>query len=159
MHAVRFAEEADLPLLAGIEDEGDQLVVDLIGPSGFEAPSTGQWRDAQPGFLLVAGRPPVGFAHVLEEDGSAHLEQLVVRPAEQRRGVGRELVEAACEEALRRGHSRLTLTTYRDVSFNRPWYERLGFTVVDQPTGVLARHVEAERKYAVHAARVAMARG
>lgn len=110
------------------------------------------------GEVPVAGRPCVGFAHVLHEKGTAHLQQLAVDPASGRRGLGTALVRACCEEARRHGFDQLTLTTFRDVAFNAPWYSRLGFVVVEQPTGVLARHVQQEQRYARLAPRVAMSR-
>ncbi len=159
MSNVRPVEPGDLPLLAGIEAAGDRMLVGLFGPELFTEVSTGAWRAAQPGFLRVVGRPPVGFAHVLEEeDGAAHLQQLVVDPAHARRGLGSALVDAACAEATRRGHDRLSLTTFRDVIFNRPFYERLGFVVVDEPDGLLARHLQQERAYAALGPRVGMVR-
>jgi GNAT superfamily N-acetyltransferase len=69
----------------------------------------------------------VGFVHVLELDGHAHLEQLSVRPEAQRQGVGTDLVRAAMHEARRDGHRWLSLCTYRDVAFNGPFYATLGF--------------------------------
>jgi GNAT superfamily N-acetyltransferase len=118
----------------------------------------GEDRVADPGFLLVAGRPLAGFAHVLEEAGTAHLQQLAVDPAHGRSGLGTALVHACCAEARRRGYRQLTLTTFRVVPFNAPWYARLGFVVVEEPDGVLARHVRQERPYGRLAPRVAMAR-
>lgn len=68
------------------------------------------------------------------------------------------LVEACCREAARRGYADLTLTTFRDVAFNRPLYERLGFAEVERPAGVLARHLHDEATYADISPRVGMRR-
>lgn len=157
-YAVRPAESADLPLLAAAEAAADQLFIDRFRPETWDEPATGQWRAAQPGFLLVAGRPPVGIAHVLDEDGHAHLEMLAVRPDHGRRGIGTALVEACCAEAAARGHEELTLTTFATVPWNAPYYLRLGFSVVEEPTGVLARHLEHERPLEKYDARVGMVR-
>ncbi|WP_234401573.1 GNAT family N-acetyltransferase [Thermobifida halotolerans] len=77
--------------------------------------------------VLVAGRPPVGLAALTVLDGDAHLEQIAVRPDHGRRGIGTALLEAACAEARRLGHRRITLTTFRDLPWNAPWYARHGF--------------------------------
>ena len=137
-HCVRPARAADLPHIGPIEDAGDQQFQDHFGDE-IEAillspASSGQWRSSKPGFLLVAAideqEPPVGFVHVLEIDGHAHLEQISVLPDHQRRGIGRELIEAAMDEARAQGFDRLSLCTYRDVPWNGPYYRGLGFTEV-----------------------------
>jgi GNAT superfamily N-acetyltransferase len=155
---VRTAGAEDVPRLAGIEAAADRLLVERFGPELFGEVTAGEDRVADPGFVLVAGRPCVGFAHVLEERGTAHLQQLAVDPGHGRRGLGTALVEACCEEARRRGYEELTLTTFRDVPSNAPRYARLGFVVIEQPTGVVARHVQQELPYAGLAPRVAMSR-
>ena len=129
---VREARAADLPLLAGIEADADRLFLERFGDPPWERPTPGQDRVFEPGFLLVAGTPAVGFAHVLEIEGEAHLELLAVRPSHGRQGIGTALVRAVLAEARARGHRRLTLSTYRDVPWNRPFYERLGFVELDR---------------------------
>ena len=126
MTDVRPATREDADLLTEIEGEGDQQFVALFGPLDWE-PTPGTWRLGVPGFVLVSGDPVVGFAHVLELEGIAHLEQLAVRPSEQRRGTGTALVRAARAEAARRGYDVLTLSTYADVPWNAPFYRGLGF--------------------------------
>ncbi|SFR36636.1 Predicted Zn-dependent protease, minimal metalloprotease (MMP)-like domain [Microbacterium azadirachtae] len=134
---VRTATDADLAELARIEDEADAVFAERFGSAlGQDAPS-GQDRAAEPGFLLVAAEhedgPAIGFVHVLEHDGIAHLEQLSVLPAHGRRGHGRELVEAALDEASERGHDTVTLRTFADIPWNAPFYASLGFVEADSP--------------------------
>ncbi|MER6826771.1 GNAT family N-acetyltransferase [Streptosporangium sp. NPDC000563] len=81
--------------------------------------------------VLVAGDPPIGFAMVGLVDGQLHLDQLAVHPDHGRRGAGGRLLEAVCEHAASTGSAAVTLTTYRDVSWNAPWYARRGFAVLD----------------------------
>ena len=75
----------------------------------------------------------VGFALVSEVDGHAHLEELDVLPEHCRRGLGSELVETACAWAREVGSECVTLSTFRDVPWNREFYEYCGFRVV-QPS-------------------------
>ncbi|MDH3687423.1 MAG: GNAT family N-acetyltransferase [Myxococcales bacterium] len=80
--------------------------------------------------LWVASTPggtPVGFAFVEEIGGCAHLDELDVHPDHGRRGVGAALVRAVCTAARERGFPGVTLTTFRDVAWNAPFYEKLGF--------------------------------
>src|SRR6185503_20500507 len=74
---------------------------------------------------------PVGFALVeMLSDGLPHLDEVDVHPCHGRRGVGTELVRTVCEWVARRGLSGLTLTTFRAVPWNMPFYARLGFEEV-----------------------------
>jgi GNAT superfamily N-acetyltransferase len=82
------------------------------------------------GHLWVAldGDSPVGFAHVEMLAGDLpHLNELDVHPGHGRRGVGTRLVRAVCDWVAGAGHAQITLTTFRDVAWNMPWYTRLGF--------------------------------
>ena len=72
----------------------------------------------------------IGYAVAMVVDGAGHLEQLSVVPAHQGRGVGRALVETVVDWARADGCTAVTLTTFRDVPFNRPLYEHLGFEVL-----------------------------
>lgn len=58
------------------------------------------------------------------------IEQVSVHPARQ--GVGAALIEAAARWAQQKAFDAMTLMTFRDVPWNRPYYERLGFRVVDE---------------------------
>jgi GNAT superfamily N-acetyltransferase len=131
---VRYARAADLRHVAEIEDSGGQQFEELFGDRmvpALRAPAiSGADRASRPGFLLVAGDPPVGFVHVLVIDGHAHLEQISVRPGQQRQGIGASLVRAAIRESRAAGHRELSLCTYRDVPWNGPFYRSLGFTEV-----------------------------
>jgi GNAT superfamily N-acetyltransferase len=73
----------------------------------------------------------VGFAYVDVIDiSTAHLEEIDVLPEHGRRGLGTRLVEGVCRWAASTGHESVTLTTFRDVPWNMPFYQRLGFRVV-----------------------------
>jgi GNAT superfamily N-acetyltransferase len=152
-HRVRAARTEDLPHLAPIEDAGGPQFREYFGeaiePILLSPATDGRQRATEPGFLLVAApdeqSPPVGFVHVLEIDGHAHLEQLSVLPDRQRQGIGAALVRAAMDEARRRGFDRLSLCTYRDVPWNGPYYRSLGFTEVTEPAPYERRLREKER--------------
>lgn len=78
-----------------------------------------------------------------------HLEQVSVMPEAGGRGVGAALVERVAAWARQAGATSLTLATFRDVPWNGPWYERLGFVVVphhelDAPLRAVRAH-EVER--------------
>ena len=91
---------------------------------------------------------PVGFALVFEIDGYAHLDQLNVLPNHTQKGLGKALLRTVCEWARERGYPGVTLSTFRDVPWNGPFYSRHGFRVVQSKelTAGLAQLVERERK-------------
>ncbi|TSD86291.1 GNAT family N-acetyltransferase [Mycobacterium sp. KBS0706] len=85
---------------------------------------------AREGRLLVvadAADRPVGFVLFGEIDGTLHIEELDVHPDHARRGLGAALIERLDAIARDRGLPELTLSTFRDVPWNAPYYARLGF--------------------------------
>ncbi|MEQ3551142.1 GNAT family N-acetyltransferase [Pseudonocardia nematodicida] len=70
---------------------------------------------------------PVGYLLTEIVDGCAHVEQVSVLPALRGRRIGAGLVEHLAGWARDHRLPALTLTTYRDVPWNGPYYVRLGF--------------------------------
>jgi len=93
------------------------------------------------GGLLVAcdGGVPVAFVMFRPAEGCGYIEQVDVLPSHERRGIGARLIEAVAEAARARGWSALTLSTFRDVPFNAPYYRRLGFEDVEVLTPGMAQ--------------------
>ena len=56
-----------------------------------------------------------------------HIRELSVRHASQGKGIGLSLLEELASRAVAMGWTRLTLTTFRDLAWNAPFYARLGF--------------------------------
>lgn len=73
--------------------------------------------------------------------------------------MGAALIDHLAGEARAQGHAELSLTTFRDVPWNAPYYARLGFREVHELGPELRTLVEAERHaLPARAARVAMVR-
>jgi len=132
MYKIAAARPSDLPLLPAIELAAATLLAGHA-PASVLAETTRQadLEDAQQrGHLWVAlaDDVPVGFAHIMMlGPGIAHLEEIDVHPEHGRRGLGRRLVITVCTWAATNGCSCVTLTTFRDVPWNMPFYARLGF--------------------------------
>jgi GNAT superfamily N-acetyltransferase len=140
---IRVGDPSEWDLLREIEATGDEMFEEVgIGP--FNALEEDDHLD-QAEVVLVAGRPAKGFACIEVVDGVAHLWQLSVHPSVGRRGIGKSLVEASCEWAATNGYPAVTLTTYRDVPWNAPFYARLGFRVIDDLTPGLSAIRDHER--------------
>jgi ribosomal protein S18 acetylase RimI-like enzyme len=69
----------------------------------------------------------IGFAVAWVVDGEGHLDELAVAPAHGRRGVGRALVDEVVAWTVAQELAAITLTTFRDVPWNGPYYAKLGF--------------------------------
>ncbi len=119
-------------MLEAIETAADKVFepLGIVFPPGSVISTV-----TDPAKLLVAGDPPVGFAYVDDVDGALHLHQIAVHPDHARQGIGSTLMAAVFERAEGRP---VTLTTFRDVPWNGPWYARMGFTELTEPGPGLA---------------------
>ncbi|MBV9078129.1 MAG: GNAT family N-acetyltransferase [Methylobacteriaceae bacterium] len=113
------------------------------------------------GITLVGalGGRPAAFLLAMPLDGHAHILELAVAQAVQGRGHGRQLIAAFEAWASAAGFTLATLTTFRDVPWNAPFYARLGYQPFDvtDANPELAEVVREEREAGVHQApRVAM---
>jgi predicted N-acetyltransferase YhbS len=99
---------------------------------------------AAEGLVLMADQDggAVGFAACELYPDALHLKELAVLHRKQGQGVGRALVAAVVKEARRRGRSAVTLTTFRDLEWNAPWYARQGF--VELGAGTLGERLREE---------------
>lgn len=159
---IRRALSEDAEVLRAIEASADALLIEALGAREWPPAGDGTTRLADPGFVLLieeaATRSPVGFVHVLDADGYAHLEQLSVVPSAGRRGYGRALVLAALAEARERGYTRITLRTYAEVAWNAPFYATCGFVESIPETAFQRALVESEESIGLdrHGRRVQM---
>jgi GNAT superfamily N-acetyltransferase len=136
--SLRPGEPHELPTVIEIDDQAGALYADAglvmgLPPSHpFALAEAARWREALAlGRLQVAVIPgelsAVAFASVRLVDAEPYLDQLSVRPAFMRQGIGRRLVQWSASWARERGAPALWLTTYAHLSWNGPYYERLGF--------------------------------
>jgi GNAT superfamily N-acetyltransferase len=69
----------------------------------------------------------VGFALCSDRGDDLYLEQLSVLPRHGRQGLGTRLVRRCLQEAEARAFKRVSLSTFRKVPWNGPFYRKLGF--------------------------------
>ena len=81
-------------------------------------------------WVAAEGEVPIGFACTEPFADALHLWALAVRFDAQRQGAGRALVLAVAADARARDLPAVTLTTFRDIPWNGPFYARLGFVEV-----------------------------
>ncbi len=82
------------------------------------------------GVALVAEHEDQGLVAFLNAafvSNELHIWQIAVHRDHQGQSIGRTLIAAARRVAIENGARALTLTTFRDVPWNEPYYKRLGF--------------------------------
>ncbi|MDH5307924.1 MAG: GNAT family N-acetyltransferase [Myxococcales bacterium] len=132
-YTIRLAEIAQVAKLPRIEIAAAALFPEADLPPAHrteETPACVFETAAREGRLWVAldaSGEPVGFALVELASGGAHLAEMDVLPAHGRRGVGTALVRTVMAWVAQRGLAALTLTTFRHLPWNGPFYRRLGF--------------------------------
>lgn len=158
--SVRAAEARETALLQALERDAAQSYV-ALAQTAFcaTAPVRTDQEHAlarQHGVALVmAGEDrPIGFLLAVPKDGRAHLLELAVARSYQGRGYGRRLIAAFETWASQAGFDEATLTTFKDVPWNAPFYGRLGYEHFelqgDRPE--LANVVREERDAGFHRA-------
>lgn len=119
--SLRDANVTDLPRLQEIEREAGEV---------FRHVGMNAVADDEPlGLGLLRGYVDRGRAWVIADvvDGGGHIEQVSVVPGHARQGLGRVLLDHASWWALSNGLKSVTLTTFANVPWNAPYYERCGF--------------------------------
>jgi GNAT superfamily N-acetyltransferase len=133
---IRPAVPGELPLLQALETAGGELfrrigMTDVAdhAPPPLHVLRTYQ-RAGRAWVAADAADQPVGYILVKVVDGAAHIEQVTVHPDHQRQGLGRALIETADRWASEQSLPALTLSTFREVAWNAPYYAGLGFRML-----------------------------
>lgn len=128
---VHVEQEAREQLL-GVGIDLDQLDV-----GGFDEDKS--WHLA---VVAEADSTIVGMVRATIDHDRLLVDQLSVAPAWCRQGIGRSLLETLAMAARRIGLKRMVGTTFRHVTFNAPFYQRLGAQLVHDHELALQRTAE-----------------
>ena len=146
-YRIRQASVEELALLPAIEREAGRRFqqLDYLDDVPEDlTPKDELLHACDHGHVWVAVTPPervIGFAYGTAFEASFHLEEVDVLPEHGRRGVGTALIRTVVGYAQEAGFPAVTLTTFRHVPWNAPFYARLGFRVV--PPSVLTPELAA----------------
>jgi ribosomal protein S18 acetylase RimI-like enzyme len=133
---LRAAREDDLLALRELERAAGAAFRDLgmAAVADDEPPSVTDLAAFQQGgrawVITDSADRPVAYLLLDVVDGNAHIEQVSVHPDHARQGLGKTLLDTAATWAEQHGLAALTLTTYLDVPWNSPYYQRLGFQIM-----------------------------
>ena len=97
-------------------------------------------------WLALANDQPVGFILAELHASSLFIVELSVHLDWQGKGIGRRLIACVADHARKRGLASLTLTTFRDVPWNAPFYARLGFEMITTLTPELRENAKKRRR-------------
>jgi GNAT superfamily N-acetyltransferase len=164
---IRTPRREELYALVAIEHEAGALFKTIGMPEiAYDDPGTvpelEPFRAGGRAWVAVdADDRPIAYLISAVVDDCAHVEQVSVAPAHARRRLGAALIDHLVGVAAVEGRPAVTLTTFRDVPWNAPYYERLGFRVIapaDQGPELAALVAEEAERIPGHAPRVAMRR-
>lgn len=133
---IRRATATDLGCLPAIERSAAQAFRGAGVSLDPDAPvsSADAWRPAlRSGTLWVAANEAgriVGFLAARRINRVLHIDEMDVAFDYQGRGFGRALLAAAIDWSRQAGLREVTLTTFRDLAFNRHFYASAGFVEI-----------------------------
>lgn len=135
---LRPAREEDIPHLPTIERSAGQAFRGT--PHAWIADDGVTEADAYPsligaGLVWVAELEgaPRGFIQAGRAVDDLHVWELSVHTDWQKRGLGAALVLDAVARGRSAGLSGSTLTTFRSIPWNAPFYARLGYRILEAP--------------------------
>ena len=136
-YKIRLASTGDLAALPAIEQAAAQQFAEfeLAHLENISLP-TEALIDAQKSdhvwVITTATKEIVGFAVVSVDKDRLHLEEIDIHPNHSRQGLGRSLINLICDWARATSFNAITLSTFRDIPWNAPYYKLLGFRAVPQ---------------------------
>ena len=134
-YVIRIPTKSELSLLSNIESKADELLPPGTFPEEMVDCSIGELSESlSGGYLYVAevDNRLVGFCMSRILGGYLHLQQLSVLPDYGRRGIGTGLLKTAITLTKSRGFPGVTLTAFRNIRWNAPFYSAQGFTVISE---------------------------
>lgn len=137
-YRIRAAGADDLPTLQDIERAAGRCFRDIGMPQVADdeplpVDVLAEYQRAGRAWVAVTSTDHA-VAYLISDlvDGNVHIEQVSVRPGHARRRIGRSLIDRTAVEAADAGVQALTLTAFRDVPWNAPYYARCGFHPLDE---------------------------
>lgn len=138
MVAFRPARPEEIETVRALERASAQRFVGLMDALAADEPSPPAVlaaRIAEGGLIVaVAGETVAGFVMFRPVEARAYVEQIDVLPAFAGKQIGAALLDAVADQARAAGLEGLSLSTFREIPWNAPYYRRLGFTAVTELT-------------------------
>lgn len=137
MYSIRLATHEDAQFLPAVEESAGQT---FAGHLKFDWIAHGEVQPVENHVECIANGlewlavdhhdEPVGFIMAEHLSDSLHIVELSVQQSAQGQGLGKQLIAQVIEFAKSQQIGRVTLTTFRDIPWNAPYYQRLGFSIM-----------------------------
>jgi predicted N-acetyltransferase YhbS len=132
-YQIRPARFEELPLLSHIENSAAVLFLDtpyafLVNDDPLSLDFVQQQFQAGRVWVAVdCHEIVVGYTIAREVDETLYLQQIDVEPEHGCRGIGSALVHTVCNWAIQQGYEIVSLSTFRYIPWNAPFYSKMGF--------------------------------
>jgi len=133
-YTIRPATPHDIPQLVLIEQAGNELFgpTGLIPPEHMDDHVSIEWHqdaiEAQMSTVVAnADDHPVGFTLTSQRPPDLYLDEIAVHPDHGRQGLGGALLQHVLHAAKEAGERSVSLSTFRKVPWNAPFYAKHGF--------------------------------
>jgi GNAT superfamily N-acetyltransferase len=138
-YTIRSARVEKLPLLAHIEQlaairflktpyaflvDAKPLLLDFVQQ---------RFQEGQVWVVVNQQDVLIGFAVTREVDDTLYLQEIDIDPKHGQKGLGYALVDTVRSWAKLSDYSVMSLSTFRDIPWNAPFYSKLGFYILDEP--------------------------
>lgn len=138
-YTITKAEVDDIPALIAVDTAASALFepTGLLKPEALSdhVPADVFESEIPLGNVFVARNNhgwAIGFALIRLRGNGLYLDQVSVHPDHGQKGIGRALVIRVLTEAERRKLPHVSLSTFREISWNGPFYASLGFKEIGQ---------------------------
>ncbi len=136
-YLIRPARAEDLESLPAIERAASQVFrgtkhEGFAQASDMELADFEHWFEHGAIWVAETEGTLVGFAVAEELDGEGFLTEMDVLPEHTRNGLGRRFIQLVREWGAAQGHREIRLITCSDIPWNAPYYQRVGFRIMQE---------------------------
>jgi ribosomal protein S18 acetylase RimI-like enzyme len=137
-YEIRAARIEELTLLAHIEQSAAIRFLDtpyafLVDANPLPLEFVQQRFQAGQVWVVVDRQDTViGYAVTREVDDTLYLQEIDIEPTHGQRGLGSALVDRIRSWAKLAAYGVMSLSTFRDIPWNAPFYSKLGFRILDE---------------------------
>jgi len=132
-HDIRLARPDELTRIREIEDAAGEMfsglgLIDEDNDGSFPLDLLADLISLEQVWVACdADDIPVGMMITSIREGNVHVEEMDVIPSHGRHGLGARMLLQASKWAAECGYRAVTLSTFRDVPWNGPFYRKQGF--------------------------------